>query len=50
MSLVRLSNIPYKYNGFFIMNQPIESVWSIIKDPMALYNFFYQTTTGRTHN
>ena len=40
MSLVRLSNIPYKYNGFFIMSQPIESVWSIIKDPMALYNFF----------
>lgn len=38
MSLV--GHTPFRHVGHCILNQSLERVWSIIKDPMSLYSFF----------
>lgn len=40
MSLVGHKKTPFKHIGHCILNQSLENVWSIIKDPMSLYSFF----------
>ena len=49
MSLVGHKITPFKHLGHCILNQSLESVWSIIKDPMSLYSFFLSFTKEKAN-